>query len=74
MKVRKFKGEPVVYTPVGETFVAKNGKTYKVMPDRLGGLACLECDFQPRMGLCGRYRCLRDDRADNLGVHFVLVK
>lgn len=73
MKDRKVNGAPVVYTPACGTFVAKDGKTYKAVPDMGLGLPCGRCDFLTGMGLCGRYRCIASDRDDGIGVHFVRV-
>ena len=74
MNDRKVKGKPVIYTPVGETFVGKDGETYKAVADSKSECPCLECDFPAGKGMCGSYRCVRDDRADGVGVHFVMVR
>lgn len=75
MNERKVKGEPVVYVPVGESFVALDGKTYNVVPDgKTRSIPCVHCDFKVGMMLCGRYRCSHSDRADGVGVHFVRVE
>lgn len=70
MEDRKVKGKPVIYIPVGETFVAENGKEYEVVADRVTNFDCNCCDFGGGSGLCGRYRCIGDDREDGVGVHF----
>lgn len=68
---RKVKGKSVIYVPAGETFIAENGLRYKAVPDSPVGYPCAVCDFFPsKMGMCGRYRCIGDDREDGKGVHF----
>lgn len=70
MEERKVKGKPVIYVPAGETFIAENGLRYKVVPDSVLGFPCAVCDFLPLKEVCGRYRCVGDDREDGKGVHF----
>ena len=70
MKERKVKGKTVIYIEAGETFTAEDGKRYKAVSDRVTQFDCNCCDFGGGSGLCGRYRCIGDDRADGIGVHF----
>lgn len=71
MQERKVKGEPVIYVPAGETFTALDGQKYTAVLDYRSDFACNNCDFGWGSGLCGRYRCIGDDREDSVGVHFV---
>lgn len=70
MKDRKVKGEPVIYVPAGETFIAENGLRYKAVPDFAIGHPCAVCNFWGLSDLCPRYRCVGNDRKDGKGVHF----
>lgn len=74
MNERKVKGKPVIYIKVGETFTAEDGQEYKAVRDEITLRACDQCGFRPGGGLCGRYRCVASDRADDTGVHFVRVE
>lgn len=74
MEDRKVKGKPVIYVPVGETFTASDGHRYQAEPDMKTLEPCPRCDFRLGDGLCGRYRCIADDREDGVGVHFVRVR
>lgn len=74
MEERKVKGKPVIYIRVGETFTTADGQKYKAVQDEITHRACDQCDFIPGGGLCGRYRCVAGDRADDIGVHFVKVE
>ena len=74
MEERKIKGKPVIYIPAGETFKAEDGQKYKVVPDMIMYFACSLCAFSGKSALCGRYRCVSDDRADGVGVFFERVK
>lgn len=74
MNERKVKGKPVIYIKVDETFTAADGHKYKAVRDEITLRACDQCDFKAGDCLCGRYRCVASDRADDVGVYFVRVE
>lgn len=74
MEDRRVKGKPVIYIRVGDTFTAADGRKYKAVQDIITCPTCDQCDFIVGSGLCGRYRCVAGDRADDVGVHFVRVE
>ena len=74
MNERKVKGKPVIYVPAKWTFTALDGQKYMAVPDFINRYPCIECAFRYAKGLCGRYRCIADDREDGTGVHFVECK
>lgn len=68
---RKVKGKPVIYIPLGQVFEARNGRKYKPVATPLSRVGCDLCAFRGKAMLCYRYRCVGDDREDEIGVHFI---
>lgn len=63
------------YIPVGETFVAEDGKTYVAVPDTpYAASVCRQCDLGNGHVLCYLYSCTSGGRDDGVGVHFKRVK
>ena len=68
---RKVKGKPVIYIPLGQVFEARNGRWYKPVATPRWKTGCYMCAFRDKTLLCCRYRCVADDREDEIGVHFI---
>lgn len=59
-----------IYIPIGETFLASDGHTYKAVRSDVAG-SCRGCAFFRFGILCHRYSCMKEYRKDRTDVHFV---